>query len=661
MKIKILWGFIFSFCLLLASPGFAGKEFQWEPVTEKDWQTGEDTAYAGYPAVMLFEKIEADEQKLLDEKCYLTVYRRIKILNSEGRGWGDVSVPYIHKEQKIEKIQGRTILRDGSEILLDESQIFEKEILKAKGIKVKQKSFSLAGITDDCIVEYMFKLRVPEANDSWQIQKVIPLLKGEYNWKFYRGKGMYSMIYNILSNFTYPNYLLLNVDKEQVEVVKIPSSGKFKEYLFSVKNIPAYIEEVYTLLENLLTAQLRLYYGSTETEHGYWADAAALILKRLKDFNSKNQKAQEIVASFDSLESLAKKKQAAYDWLQTNIKNISFLEDDETYERNNTVDEVLERGYGTRLDINYVFLSMMELLGENCGLAFVTDRDEGLFLKEAKYWQFDRVFVVEPRLEGKFWFYSPGDLFLPMKRTPWINEGMLAFVIAGRRLYYPTIPVSSAFSNQSCRCLSLNFTEDGKIKLNVNERHSGHYARDLRLLWKLADSEEREQNLIDRLQENFPEYDLDSLTTKGMDGNGEFFTLGYQLKVSEDVQRVGDRILLNPSDFLSNIDYTFEAESRKHDIVFNYPYETVDTLKIFLPRNWIVEGAPNDTNLYKPCAQLEVKVESGGKQVSVCRRFRLNESFLPASDYPMIKSFFGSLKSIESGMLIALKQSNEEK
>lgn len=207
MKIRILGGIVFAFCLLLALPGFAGKEFEWEPLTETDWQAGEDTAYAGYPAIMLFEKIEADEQKLLDDKCYFTVYRRIKILNSD-------------------------------------------------------------------------------------------------------------------------------------------------------------------------------------------------------------------------------------------------------------------------LDINYVFLSMMELLGKNCGLAFVTDRDEGLFLKEAKYWQFDRVFVVEPRLGGNFWFYSPGDLFLPIKRTPWINEGMLGFVIVNRSMLYPTVPFSSAYSNQSCRCLSLNFTDDGKFKLNVRVKLS---------------------------------------------------------------------------------------------------------------------------------------------------------------------------------------------
>lgn len=353
-----------------------------------------------------------------------------------------------------------------------------------------------------------------------------------------------------------------------------------------------------------MNAQLHLYYGSTETEHGYWADAAANIIKRQEEFNSKNQKAQGIVASFDSLGNMAEKKQAVYEWLQTNIKNISYLEDDEAYERNNTVDEVLERGYGTHQDINYAFL--------------------------------------------------------PMKRTPWIDEGMLAFVIADRRLYYPTVPSSSAYSNQSCRCLSLNFTEDNRIKLTVTEKHSGHYARDLRLLWALADSAEQKQTLIERLQENFPEYNLDSLTTTGIDGKGEFLTLSYQLEASKDVQWMGDRILLNPSDYLSKVDYTFEAENREHDIVFDYPYETIDTFKISLPPNWIVEGTPNDTSLYKPCAQLEVMVKREDQQISVCRRFRLKESFSPASDYLMVKSFFGSLKSIESGMLIALRQDGKE-
>ncbi|MFQ5630148.1 MAG: hypothetical protein ACE5I1_15375, partial [bacterium] len=131
--------------LFFVTSVFAGEKFYWEPVTEADWSVVADSAKGYRDAVMLFEKVTADDRKFADGKTYLTIYRRIRILDAEGRDWGDVLAPLFYKKQKIEEVKGRTILPDGREIALAKDQIFEKQAIKTKGAKIKQTNFSLPG------------------------------------------------------------------------------------------------------------------------------------------------------------------------------------------------------------------------------------------------------------------------------------------------------------------------------------------------------------------------------------------------------------------------------------------------------------------------------------------------------------------------------------
>src|SRR5574341_1290928 len=101
---KALFISIVLFCLSpQAAP--AGDDLVWEKITNKDWQVAPDSAKGIRNAVVLFEKIVADDRDLLNNKFYVTIYRRIKIFNAEGRQWGDFSLTYIKKKQKIEFIR----------------------------------------------------------------------------------------------------------------------------------------------------------------------------------------------------------------------------------------------------------------------------------------------------------------------------------------------------------------------------------------------------------------------------------------------------------------------------------------------------------------------------------------------------------------------------
>ncbi|MBD3382287.1 MAG: DUF3857 domain-containing protein, partial [candidate division Zixibacteria bacterium] len=132
-------------------------KFEWDEITAEDWAISRDTTKKIFDAAMIFEKINADDEDLDDDRCYRTIYRRIRVLTDNGREWGDVEVPILSFDQKIEAIQGRTVLEDGTSIPLDDDHVYEKESVKSKQFEFKQFTFSMPSVTNDCFIEYIIK------------------------------------------------------------------------------------------------------------------------------------------------------------------------------------------------------------------------------------------------------------------------------------------------------------------------------------------------------------------------------------------------------------------------------------------------------------------------------------------------------------------------
>ena len=347
------------------------KYFSWDPITEQDWNAAEDPKNNIRNALMLFEKITRDDNPALYE---ITIYRRIKIFNALGREWGDYSVPYVHKKQKIVQIYGRTVLPDGREFPLSKNQIFDKEIVRTKGVKVKQKSFSLPGLSDGCIVEYYVKYTSPIVSRVWWIQKKIAMLQGDFVWKFRRWGYIPQGFFRYISeNFT-PNFFRYP-DTSPVLTTFHPSYLEAKEIHFSVKNIPAFEAESNSASELMQVPQVHCYYGSVDSPEKYWKDINKNIIEAFNLYCKKNKRVREIIASFGDLTDQDSKISACYNWAQQQLKNISYLEDDSKYKDNQNLDDVLKRGYGTRDEINIVFQSLLREMNINTQPAFVIDRD----------------------------------------------------------------------------------------------------------------------------------------------------------------------------------------------------------------------------------------------------------------------------------------------
>lgn len=135
---------------LLPPLAAAGVGFQ--PVVPEELKmTGESQA-PGAPAIILFRQVDRDDN---GRTSHEDNYFRIKILTEEGRKNADIEIPYYRESEKVVNVNARTIRPDGSIANFD-GKVFDKSIVKAKGLKYLAKTFTLPEVQVGSIIEYYY-------------------------------------------------------------------------------------------------------------------------------------------------------------------------------------------------------------------------------------------------------------------------------------------------------------------------------------------------------------------------------------------------------------------------------------------------------------------------------------------------------------------------
>lgn len=635
------------------------KPFEWDAVSDSDWEIIRDTAKNYTDAVMIFERIIENDKKLHDDKCYRTIYRRIRILSDNGRDWADVEVPFLEEDQKIEDIQGRTVLRDGTVTLLGPEHIFEKQAIKTKKKQLKQTTFVVPGVTDDCVVEYMIKIRTSSYNAVWVMQKDIPLLNAELRWILAkRNKNNYFAL--LFGSFTTPNYLWINT-YSKVDVEQLPNIKKPETLLFVNKDIPAFEEEPFTVPEASLKTKLFCYYGSKEHAEGYW-DKLSRGQKSLLDmYCMKNDKVVKIVEQFSDKTSDEEKILAAGDWIRENVLNLNYFEHPKIkaqkkkkkkkkLKTRKSVNDVIKLGYGTRLEINYLFCDMLREMNIDAKMVFAKSRFEDLFVKQAKYWQFDRALVAVEKRDEKIKYYSPGFPYIPVDETPYSLEGVIALVSDGKE-YLTPIPFSEAVKTTISRIFSFTIDEDLEIKGSVSERSSGAVAQSLRFSILDEDTVDIKNLLEVELEGEFDGVEIELLSYEHFNDLSRPVVLKYEIKQPE-ITETGSKVMLRPLQYLSRSKSPFDTDERKEAIMFEYGYRLRETAQFTIPEDWQIEAMPSDTVFKNQIGQCAVSYESIGNTLTVQRMFLLDFPFWHVEFIDDIRDLFRARQNFSESIVV---------
>ena len=639
-----IWIILGLICLCLPN-SLAMAKYRWDPIEASDWQISGESREDITDAAMLSEKVFMDHRnpKLVQH----TIHCRIRILSEAGRKWGDVTVPTLHADQRVSRIEGRTLLPNGDEFHLEKDQIFKKTVFETKGTELEKTSFSLPGITDDCIVEYRIEYQIPELGGTlWHVQKDIYLHEGEFKWCFFRGRGVSDKAWR---KGYVPNWHVrpktLNVN---IEI--LPSADNPKEIRTRVKNVPPFEPEPYGLPAASLKSRLAYYYSSGDDKGAYWKMLAKDRAKGLKTFCRKNKRVRKTVAPFSALEGREDKIKAAYDWLQKNIENRgSALKGDKgSHKKNRYADDVLKRGYGTPEDINTVFHEMLKQMNITSNMAFAVDRARAMFDSDAKYWQFNSsLVVVPPGRTGGVTVFSPGSKYLPAGSVPWQNEGIPAFLIGDPDHLFITLRLSDSGANRTHRVVDLNLSSDLQVSGKGKEEHTGHIGHKLRLQGHWGGETVGSDEILKQLSQVYYDAELDSMTYQQMEDPDSPVVLAYTITFSGQEEAMGSRLLLQPAKYLERAINPFRTDRRKTPVMLPYASQTDEVLTITLPDGWEVEALPAEQSFRNKAGFCMATFSAEGNTLSVKRVFRVERAYFTDKDYPSIRELHQFLQGLD--------------
>ena len=168
-------------------PGIAWAGVGFQPVSPDELKMTSEPLAPGAPAIILFRQVDRDDTGRTSHEDH---YFRIKILTEEGRKYADVEIPFLKGSEDVVNVRARTIRPDGSIVNFD-GKVFEKELVKARGVKYLAKTFTLPDVQVGGIIEYFYTMDFGEYllfDSHWILSNELFTKKAQFSLKPYKGR-----------------------------------------------------------------------------------------------------------------------------------------------------------------------------------------------------------------------------------------------------------------------------------------------------------------------------------------------------------------------------------------------------------------------------------------------------------------------------------------
>jgi len=640
-----------SFLLLVClQTAFAGDE-AWREVTPAEIQMKTPKVEADADAEAIFWEVRVDDGSSTD--LIMNHYLRVKIFTERGREkFSKVEIPYI-KGMKIKNIMARVIKADGSIVEITKTDVFDREIVKANNVKVKAKSFAVPNIEPGVIVEYRYQETIPfsSANDTRMIfQRDIPIQSITY---FFRPAAD-------------TKYLTFNMaDNKFIE-------DKKGFYRATMDNVPALKEEPYMPPEDEVRAWLLLYYTRylKSDAMDFWARLGGNIVyvydvkDTLKPDKTLKTAAAEITAGASAPDDQIAK---IYDFCKTRIKNITFDtqmtdEEKEKIKANKSTTDTYKKLQGRQNEINELFASLTASLGFETRLAFGGNRSEKFFDPSQAHESFVHFSAVAVKVNNRWKYYDPGDMFSIYGMLPWFEEGTSVLLLGYKDFITTETPLSGYDKSVAKRTGKFKLLEDGTLEGTVKVEYSGH----LGYIYKLNNYDDsvtkQEETLKEAVKAKISAAEVSSISIENINASEKPFVYQYKVRVPNYAQKTGKRLFLQPGFFEYGANPLFSSATRKYDIFFRYPWSEDDQIEIELPKGFSLDNADSPSDIADPnqigLLKINMGINKEGTLLTYSRKFYFGGGgnvLFPVRAYQPLKNMFDAFHKADSHT-ITLKQ-----
>ena len=647
----IFGGFIFLLGLLgFAAPASAT---DWQPISPQDLALKDNPKEPGADAMILYREDVIDASKATVGGDSVEEYIRIKVFTQEGTKQGHVEIPFIKETHNVPYIAGRTIKPDGTIVKFD-GQVLETTVVKANGVKVLAKTFTLPDVQPGCIIEYKYQEQGQPGlvyGHAWQVSQSDYTREAHFKYVPYTGYG--SGLRPMYQTYLLPADV---VPKEQID----------GSYLMVAHDIPGVVDEPMMPPENMIEARVEFFYqdngaaSPTDPQDKYWNHYAKKWDGQLEHFidkkNALNQEIAKIVSPGDTPEIKLRKIYARVLKIRNlNLEDYKMQKENkvENLKENSNVEDVLNRDYAYNTQINYLFVGLARAAGFEATEVYVAPRNVDVFAparKEVRQLSDELTWV---RAGTKEYYLDPAARYFPFGLLPWYetDAGGVRIDKSGGTLVTTPVPTTSDATIN--RKADLEVKEDGSVTGIVKVDFTGQQGGLLRERLRKEDEAGRTKEIGSDVKASLPvgaTFDITKIAN--WDDADQPVHVEGTLTIPSLANTAARRMLMPVEMFLPSEMSSFAAAKRVNSVYFHFPYEETDDINFRLPPGYKVESVPQNRKVDLGAVSYELSAVAQNNGVEVKRHLVQKGIIYTKSDYATLRGFFGAVKSDDNGRMV---------
>jgi Domain of Unknown Function with PDB structure (DUF3857) len=612
----------------------------WLPLSPGELKmTGEPKA-PGAPAIYLYRQVDRDDNIPRERD-----YARIKILTEEGRKYADVEIPFVKGAEKVRDIQARTIHPDGSVIDFG-GQVYEKTIVKAKGVKYLAKTFTMPDVQVGSIIEYRFQEDLDVFASNWILSANLFTKRAKFSLKPFE---RYALRMNWPAGLPTGTHPPLNEGGViRMETQDVPAF-QVEDYMPPAYEMQSRVDFIY------------LINPTPETDPDkFWKSIGKAWYVEFSQFADKRKAMEQAVATIvqptDTPEIKLRKIYAR----TQQIRNFSFerQKSEQEWKRENlkdihNVEDVWKRGYASYWHINWLFVALVRAAGLQADPVDVSSRNIYFFNPKMMNTRELNSIVVLVKLDGKDLYLDPGTAFTPFGLLTWSETNVRGLRLNKDGGDWITTTMPAPSESHVDRRATLHLTESGALEGTVTVTFTGLEALWRRIEERNADDTERKRFLEDEIKQYTPTTIEAELTNKPEWSSSDPTLLAeYDLKIPNWASAAGHRTILSVGLFGGMEKHTFEHTERVHPVYFSFPYENDDDVTIELPPGWQVGDMPKTQNFDLKSAAYNLTAENNKGALHIKRQLTINLQTVDVKNYSVLRGFFQKIRTADEQQMV---------
>jgi hypothetical protein len=393
----------------------------------------------------------------------------------------------------------------------------------------------------------------------------------------------------------------------------------------------------------------------------YWKQVDKKRNSKLDSFVNKKGAMQQIVAQIvspnDSPEEKLKKIYARVQQLRNTSYEVEKTEQEQKRNKEKdagNVEDVWKRGMGNGRDLTWLFLGLARAAGFEAYGAWVSDRQDYFFQKEALDENKLNANVAIVKLNGQDVYFDPGAAYTPYGYLPWEETGVVGMKLDKEGGEWIRTPLPDSSKSRIEHKADLKLDEDGTLEGTVTTHLTGLEAMRVRVDERNEDQTARKKYLENDLAEDIPVGAEIELTNQpDWNSSSDTFIAVYKVKIPGWISGAGRRAFFPMGIFANGEKHVFDHAERVHPIYFSYPFTRLDDITVTLPLGLQVSSVPAPVDQKGgDVIAYSIKADKTAATLHLTRNFKMDGLLLDPKYYMALRNFYQAVRSSDEQQVV---------